>query len=252
MSRGFIKFGRASAAAILALSGAIALPPSTRGAPGDELLVNGGFVAGDGALPAGWYAYALPDCSTHFNWHKAKDSPAEIEIGNENPAEAGISQTVVVGPGWYHVSGEVRAQDISVDGAGVQLCLQNYGHSVGAVDRRGTTEWGRVGFYFKTEAKRREIIVVCRLGKPGLENTGTAFFRNVSLTQIAAPPATVTYDLDALWGTESARVYSTPGTGNWLGAFLAHSRWSLVATFALLFLGTAWGLYLVRDESPGR
>ena len=184
-----------------AASGAT-VPVATGDASNDaeNLLVNARFASGSGANPDNWRteAWINAPAATSYGWTRAAGGPGEVEVTNSRPNDARWVQPLVLAPGWYLISTEVRTENVGAAAQGATVSLLEDG--VNSPDVRGTSGWRRIGFYMKVGSHGADVEIALRLGGFSSLNTGRAFFRNPSVTRVNAPPAaaTATFDLDAI------------------------------------------------------
>jgi hypothetical protein len=144
-------------------------------------------------------------------------------------------QPLSLGPGWYELSADIRTENVGTKEDGASISVMEDG--IMSPEIRGTTGWQRVSLYLKVGGKGADVDVALRVGGFASLNTGRAFFRNVTLVAIAAPPpnAAPTFDLMAI------RQEAQPVP--------AGSHWSMVFVFAMLaaiaYLG--WRMF---DDLP--
>ncbi|MDB6007465.1 MAG: glycosyl transferase family 39 [Prosthecobacter sp.] len=126
-----------------------------------------------------------------------------LRVANPARTDTHISQTVKVRPGTrYHISGFIKAQDIkdakgmAAGTPGVQVngggCLSVWGKERTRTSFVITDTWTAVSEEFTTKADETEIVFECRLGHFGSTCSGTAWFADLSLTEVKQPaPQTV-------------------------------------------------------------
>jgi len=217
---------RASAAATPS-PGSTATGPEAPAGP--NLLSNGDFAIGSGKSPDHWRTGGWNESPavTAYDWLHSPGSEPELAVSNIQPDDARWLQTMTLDAGWYYVGAEVRTEDVSANGAGASVSLDE--GNVNSPDLRGTAEWHRLGLYLKVGAHGADIDVALRLGGFGSLNTGRAFFRNARVVKLDAlpPDAAPVFDLSAV-----RRASVAPPTGR---------PWTLVAAFVLLAIAAAAG-----------
>ena len=139
---------------------------------------------------------------TRYDWNAAsgKSGPArfEIEQGNDGvllriiaatPNDARFVHEVTVEPQTlYRITCRVRSQDVvsGARGAGISVIdiLE------GSPDIKGSSnEWQMLEFYGKTGPDQRKLSVTVGIGGYGSLNSGTAWFRDVTVAKIGNAPA---------------------------------------------------------------
>jgi hypothetical protein len=170
----------------LFLFGLSAAPPSSFAQ--ENLLPNGDLAEGLGNSPRYWQsgAWATDQSGVTFDW-LADNQPPELEVWNQIPADARWVEIVHLDPGWYHVVGSVRTEGVPKDGMGGNISIMD--SWIASQQVTGTSGWQTVGFYVQVgAADGADVGVSCRLGFYSALNTGKAFFRNLKITQVSAPP----------------------------------------------------------------
>jgi dolichyl-phosphate-mannose-protein mannosyltransferase len=202
----------------------------------NNLLQNGNFAKGSEDQPDEWRTEAWINKPEAFvcHWHPPQNgNPGELEVDNLQADDGRWMQPLSLGPGWYQLSADIRTENVGTKEDGASISIMEDG--VMSPEIRGTTGWQRVSLYLKVGGKGADVDVALRVGGFASLNTGRAFFRNVTLVAVDAPPpnAAPTYDL------MSIRQEAAPVP---LG-----SHWSLVLTFAMLIAIACFGWFLFGD-----
>ena len=163
-----------------------------------NILLNGDLTKGTSNSPDYWESAAWQAKTTVFRWNHTAGAPGELEVSSDQPNDAHWSQTVHLGPGWYHFSASMRAEGVPHGGGGA--ILYDFVNGIGSEALYGTTNWRTVGFYLKAGKSGADIKLACRLGGFASLNSGKALCRNLSVIEIDEPPpdATATFDLDVM------------------------------------------------------
>jgi len=215
----------------------LAFAPRVRAA--NELLSNAELSKGSENQPDDWQTQAWvnePDAVT-FNWtHPPNGGPGEAEVNAVKPNDARWWQQLELKPGWYYISAEIRTENVGAQNSGATISVMEDG--IMSPEVKGNSNWTKVGMYMRVGPKGADVQVALRVGGFGSLNTGRAFFRNASVTSIAAPPpnAQPTYDL------EKIRQAAQPVP---IGKL-----YSLVLTYLLLFAIAYGGWRLFAIEPP--
>ncbi len=177
----------------------------------ENLLRNGDVSQGAGDSPFEWGSEAWkngPEFSL-YRWHHVHGAPGELEISNLEPNDARWVQRVHLGPGWYHFTAQLRAEQVSnAGGAGANLSIVEDG--IISQQLYGTTGWQTVGFYLKVGESGAEVDLACRLGGFASLSTGKVSCRDFQATKVDEPAAGAqNYDLDLIRGGPPP----PPGTG---------------------------------------
>ncbi|HEV3113388.1 MAG TPA: hypothetical protein VGY99_23120 [Candidatus Binataceae bacterium] len=205
--------------------------PSLIGAvPADQnLLANPNLTKGAGNSPDDWQSQAWqegPEFST-YQWTHEEGKSGELSVTNVKPNDARWAQSLNLTGGWYHFTAELRAQNVGKDQTGASISIMEDG--ITSPDLKGTTDWQRVGFYFKVGPKGADLELACRVGGFGSLNTGTVFCRDIRMERVAAPPggAESLFDLDKIRKDSAEVPIGRP--------------WTLVATFLFLIALSVFG-----------
>ena len=177
--------------AALAVGGALALRrPQDEGVAQGNLLANGDFSAVTGESPDGWEKgmWVTSVGASYLEAVTLKDGTTAALIENAAANDARFEQTVAVRPNaTYRLTARVRAEGADTAKTGANLSfLGVYGTSRCAYDTDG--EWVTLTLYAQTGKDQREATVCVRLGGYGSENTGRAWFTDVSLEQVETVP----------------------------------------------------------------
>jgi len=210
-------------------------------------LRNSDFAHGSGNSPDFWRseAWVSDPSAVEYRWLAPGVNPGQLEVNNLEPNDARWMQSIALPPGWYHISADVRAENVPADKTGANISLLEDG--VMSRDLHGTTDWQRLGFYVKIGGHGADVEVALRVGGFSNLNRGIGYFRNASVDRIDTPAANATpvFDLEAIRKAALPVPIGQP--------------WTLVATFMLLgvvaFLGwRAWSeatIGVVVASPPG-
>jgi Gpi18-like mannosyltransferase/4-amino-4-deoxy-L-arabinose transferase-like glycosyltransferase len=156
----------------------------------DLLVHNGAFIEGAGAQPSGWTtAQWSPTLGTTFEWRQPTADQLGVAIVR-NPVgnDARWEQVVRVQPEtWYHLSGSLRARQVTGSGFGASLAVMG-GFETSRELKGEDSGWQQVSMWFKTKAGQTEATIACRLGNYGQIAAGEAWCTGIELTAVGAPP----------------------------------------------------------------
>ena len=163
---------------------------------GENLLSNGGFEEVSGDMPAGWYRgmWVTTAGTTYIESSEdAHTGERAAMVDNVQPNDARLEQTVRVEPQtFYKLSAWVKAEDCGEGLKGANVSFADvYGTSPDVHDTDG--EWVELTLYARTARDQREVTVMARVGGYGSENTGRAWFDDISLVQVDEVPADAAY-----------------------------------------------------------
>jgi hypothetical protein len=152
-----------------------------------NLLCNPGLTAGSGDAPQCWVhdAYTQPPGDVTFDWLKDQQ-PAQVEVWNYQPLDSRWKQNLHLKPGWYHFSAEVRTENVGEVNVGANLSLMETW--IMSRNVQGSSYWEPIGFYLEVP-QETNVVMALRVGFYSSENTGRAYFRNPSVTQVTAAGA---------------------------------------------------------------
>lgn len=155
-----------------------------------NLLTNGDFEkVGPDQKPESWQEDCWQGTSvlTATN-KKAHGGKYALMIKSDQENDARMIQVVKVKPHtYYRLSGWVASENIPADKTGASLGVVadfNFSRPV-----TGTTDWTNVEFNFCTDSSQTEVTVGPRLGMWGGTANGTAYYDDLSLVELANPPA---------------------------------------------------------------
>jgi dolichyl-phosphate-mannose-protein mannosyltransferase len=223
------------ASAVMLLIALLAIVPLARA----DLLHNGDLSKGSGNQPDFWRTEAwINDAdAVAFNWtHPADGGAGQLEVHATKADDARWMQSLSLTPGWYHMTAEIRTEDVGADNSGATISVMEDG--IMSPEVKGTSQWTQVGFYMRVGKKGADVEVALRIGGFGSLNTGRAFFRNANVVAVDAPPA----NAKPLFDLEKIRKDAEPVP---IGKHL-----SVVLTYLLLIMIAYAGWYLFALEPP--
>jgi hypothetical protein len=195
-----------------------------------NLLLNADLTRGAANRPEHWRSEAWVNSPEAFadGWTRGSEGRhGEVEVANLKPNDARLIQSLVLNPGWYHVTADIRTEQVGTAQIGATISILE--DSIMSADVTSNSDWTSVGFYLHVGDSGANVDVALRLGGYGSLNTGRAFFRNPSVARVPTPPAGATpvYDLTTIRMQHAPKPLGSP--------------WSLVLTFALLAAVAVWG-----------
>jgi len=195
-----------------------------------NLLLNADLTRGAANRPEHWRSEAWVSSPEAFagGWTRGSEGRhGEVEVANLKPNDARLIQSLVLNPGWYHVTADIRTEQVGTAETGATVSILE--DSIMSADVNSNSDWTSVGFYLHVGDSGANVDVALRLGGYGSLNTGRAFFRNPSVARVSTPPAGATpvYDLTTIREQSAPKPLGSP--------------WSLVLTFASLAAVAAWG-----------
>jgi dolichyl-phosphate-mannose-protein mannosyltransferase len=203
-----------------------------------NLLVNGDFAKGSVDQPDEWRTEAWinsPEAFDH-HWIHRPGNPNELEVENLKANDARWEQPLSLDGGFYHLSVEVRTEDVGAANDGATISIMTDGMM--SADVKGTSGWRRVGFYFHVGRHGADVDVALRVGGYGSLNSGRAFFRDARLEKIAVLPkdASPMFEWDAI---QKAEIPAPVGR-----------LWTMPIVFALLIALVVFGWWMYGAEPP--
>ena len=174
------------AAVVGPISIAMAAAPD---AGGENLLLNSEFKSDGSGLPANWKVNVIPPCGFSYQLHQSGNAPGEFEFISEQPTESTLVQTVMLKPGWYELTAEIKVEALGSEGSSpelfakaIALPVQTRTHPMG-----WKTDWHQYQLFFKVGPSVDEVAVGCALGGWGSPNTGRILMRNPVLVPTEHP-----------------------------------------------------------------
>lgn len=216
---------------------AVMLLASSRAGAEKNLLTNGDLRRGSGDSVDGWRtdAWILTPGTTDYHWIPPQSGhPGQVELFTHHDNDARWTQQVSLGPGWYYISAEVRAEGVLPFFTGANVSVLEDG--IVSDNIKGDSDWRRLGLYLKVGPHGANVDVALRLGGYLNLTRGHVFFRDARVIRIPAPPPGATRVYDLL----QVRKQETPGP---IGR-----PWTIIAVFALIALGAALGWWMLGTE----
>lgn len=158
---------------------------------GENLLENGSFENTQDDWPLSWredawlYGEGITDLRLV---PEGRDGGLCVIVENFRSNDARFTQTVAVEPlSIYRLSGWIKAENISPEhgGAGINL-LNQFEYFPEVYDTGG--EWVYIEFYFQTHENQRAVDVAARVGFYSADNTGKAWFDDITLEKAEEVP----------------------------------------------------------------
>ena len=155
-----------------------------------NLIVNGDFSQMDGDLPAGWRKamwYTDEGVSLLTVEEDGYDG-ACVSVLNVAKNDARFVQTIAVEPdSYYYITAMCRAEGINRDEKGATLSIDGtFTYSNELFDTAGA--WEKLELYGHTADDQTTIDLFARVGGYGSENSGRAWFDDVSVTKLDSVP----------------------------------------------------------------
>jgi Gpi18-like mannosyltransferase len=216
-----------------------------------NLAKNGDLSAGAANTPGYWYALSSDKKLTTFSWTKTPAEGGVLGIVNRGQNFAAWHQALMLTPGIYEVSAEVRMEDAGAQpgSGGANIAVQSHDGLLISESLHGTSEWRKISFLLREARWGDTTEILCQLGLPGHPDTGRASFRNIKVIAIANSPTELarSYHLDAIRVQHDA-LFSQPGVDAYVRAI------GILAGLALLaILGcglfTIWSPAIARGRS---
>jgi dolichyl-phosphate-mannose-protein mannosyltransferase len=212
-----------------------------------NLVVNGDLSRGSKKVPDQWFGTAETRKLTDFEWQRG-----ELTTMNHAPNYASWHQILMLGPGWYRISAMVRTDGARDDGPGATIAVKAVsGERLTSNALHGTSEWSPVALYLHVAKWGETSELLLQLGDDHDLETGSAFFRNVDATQIAAPPA----DASPVYELGHPVSASTPSAAPPPAGFDYQRPLGVICGVALIVLlaiclGTIWRPATTHPSTP--
>ena len=155
-----------------------------------NLIVNGDFALTTDGEPDGWQigAWVTSAGASYLEAVTLEDGTTAALVENAAANDARFEQTIAVRENvTYRLTARVRAEGCGEGTKGANVSFSGiYGTSRDLHDTNG--QWETLTLYGRTGKGQKEITVMARLGGYGAENTGKAWFTDVSLEQVETVP----------------------------------------------------------------
>ncbi|MGB8413223.1 MAG: hypothetical protein WCE23_10405 [Candidatus Binatus sp.] len=153
-----------------------------------NLVKNGELAAGFDGAPADWYALSSDRKLSKFSWTYTPAEGGALGISNLNPNYASWHQALILRPGIYEISAEVRVEGALPRAGGANIAVSTYdGIKLISTHLHGTTGWQKLSFFLKEDRWGDSTELLCQLGAEGFPDTGRASFRNIKVVAAASP-----------------------------------------------------------------
>jgi len=167
---------------LLAFLTVLALPVPAPAA----ILQNGRFAESTAGLPTGWRVEAWARDHTEVTWQPSGGEAGVVRIVNHGANDARLCQTVRVTPGAsYRVTARVKTENIGMSTAGALIAIEP--RIADSSDVKGTQDWQTLEVS-AANPDQTTWDVCLRLGSYANLNTGTAWYTDAAVEQIAGPP----------------------------------------------------------------
>ncbi len=166
-----------------------------------NLVKNGDLAAGFGGAPADWYALSHDRKLGKFSWTYTPGEGGVLGIANLSRNYASWHQALMLRPGIYQVSAEVRVEGAMEHEGGANIAISTYdGIVLVSKHLQGTANWQTLSFFLQEDRWGDVTELLCQLGVSGNGDTGRASFRNIKVIAVASmPPAGAdSFDLGAI------------------------------------------------------
>jgi Gpi18-like mannosyltransferase len=154
-----------------------------------NLVNNGELTAGFDGAPADWYALSSDRKLSKFSWTYTPAEGGALGISNLNSNYASWHQALILRPGIYEISADVRVEGAQPRAGGANIAISTYdGIRLISAHLHGTTGWQTLSFFLKEDRWGDSTELLCQLGVAGYPDTGRASFRNIKVTAVASRP----------------------------------------------------------------
>ena len=155
-----------------------------------SLIANGDFSILEDGQPKGWSTgmWVTSAGASYLEAVTLDDGTTAALVENAASNDARFEQTVAVRENTtYKLTARVMAEGCGVETKGANVSFSGiYGTSRDVHDTNG--QWETLTLYGRTGKGQKEVTVMVRLGGYGSENTGKAWFTDVSLEQVETVP----------------------------------------------------------------
>ncbi len=172
--------GRLSLALVL-----VALWPASATPLTAPLVQNGLFTEASSGIPTGWRVEAWVRDLADVTWEPIEGGGV-VRIVNREANDTRLCQSVpVVAGATYRASARVRTENVGMTTAGAMIVLEP--RIADSPDLKGTQDW-QILQVTAVNAEASSWDVCLRLGSYANLNTGSAWFTEVRVDQVAGPP----------------------------------------------------------------
>lgn len=160
---------------------------------GQNIVINPDFETGNGTLPDGWtsWQWFTDTPNTIITWENsgAQSGSRCISIENKQKNDARLKQTIPVQENKkYRLACWIKAADVGADATGA--CISIWYRAESSENVKGTqTEWKQVEMFMQTGKGVNSIDLTVGVGGHGSENSGKAWFDNVTVEEVKDIPA---------------------------------------------------------------
>ncbi|MGH7865146.1 MAG: hypothetical protein ACREQB_09155, partial [Candidatus Binataceae bacterium] len=136
-----------------------------------NLLLNADLTRGAANRPEYWRSEAWVNNAEAFaeSWTRGSESRrGEVEVANLQPNDARFIQSLALKGGWYHVTADIRTQNVGAQETGATISILE--DSIMSADLKGNSDWTTVGFYLHVGDSNANVDVALRLGGYGSLN----------------------------------------------------------------------------------
>ena len=155
-----------------------------------NLIANGDFALTTDGEPDGWQtgAWVTSAGASYLEAVTLEDGTTAALVENAAANDARFEQTIAVRENaTYRLTARVMAEGCGEGTKGANVSFSGvYGTSRDLHDTNG--QWETLTLYGRTGKGQKEITVMARLGGYGADNTGKAWFTDVSLEQVETVP----------------------------------------------------------------
>lgn len=155
-----------------------------------NLVKNGDLTAGFDGAPADWYALSSDRKLSKFSWTYTPAEGGALGISNLNQNYASWHQALILRPGIYEISADVRVEGAQPHAGGANVAISTYdGIRLISTHLHGTRGWQKLSFFLKEDRWGDSTELLCQLGVAGFPDTGRASFRNIKVIAVTSPPS---------------------------------------------------------------
>lgn len=156
----------------------------------DQLILSADFNDNEN----GFVSDAWTQNVTEFEYSKTGgiDNSGCLKVYNTVGNDARYSIDIdVESDSYYKISGWIKTEDIGENEGSVGANISVMKNFESYEDICGTEDWKKIEFYGKTDKNQEKITLALRIGFYSGENTGTAWFDNITVYHVANVPENV-------------------------------------------------------------
>ncbi|MCX7748582.1 MAG: glycosyltransferase family 39 protein [Clostridia bacterium] len=223
--------------------------PSAVLADTTELLKNPGIEDASSDDIKGWVKWAYKTDSSKYivDTKVFKSGSNSIKIVSEVPNDTRLKQEIKVNKGkYYKLSAWVKTENVGKDGKGANLSVEGITDTSESIN--GTSQdWKKLEMFVDPDSNIESFNITIGIGGYGSENTGTAWFDDISVEELPALPAGVNAAKIGQPQSDQSSDSNASGSSEPLGLGGKYNIWMTIFTGLYLFISIAV-YFIIRNK----